>query len=326
MTTAIYTHPDCKRHEMGSWHPECPERLQAIEDQIISSRIDALLDHREAPEADIADIGRVHTQGAIALVRDNTPTASATAATMTAGEGEHAGYYPLDGDTSLNAYSWSAALHAAGAAVAATDAVIAGELDNAFCAIRPPGHHARPSEPMGFCMFNNVAIAARQAIEVHGLQRVAIVDFDVHHGNGTEEAFIDDPRVLMVSFFQHPFYPYSGTQTGFRTIHNTVNVPVPAYTKGDVVRRLVTEKWLPALHEHRPEMIFISAGFDAHLEDDMGQMCLVEDDYAWITQQVMAVARQHAGGRIVSCLEGGYNLSALGRSVVAHLKVLAEID
>lgn len=314
MTTAIYTHPDCKRHEMGSWHPECPERLQAIEDQLIASRIDVLLEYREAPEADLADIARVHTPAAIARVRDNAPPIA---------EEGHSGYYPLDPDTALNAYSWRAALRAAGAAVAATDAVIAGELDNAFCATRPPGHHARPSEAMGFCLFDNVAIAAKHAMEVHGLKRVAIVDFDVHHGNGTEEAFRNDARVLMVSFFQHPFYPYSGTG---HPAPNMVNVPVPAYTKGDEIRAVVTEKWLPALHAHRPEMIFISAGFDAHREDDLGQMGLVEADYAWITQRIMTVASEHAKGRIVSCLEGGYNLSALGRSVVAHMKVLAGLE
>lgn len=313
MTTGLYTHPDCQRHEMGAWHPESPARLQAIEDQLIASRIDHYLERREAPLADVAEIARIHTAGAIDLMRDNVPP-----------QGDaHSGYYSLDGDTSLNAYSWQAALRAAGAAVTATDAVIAGELDNAFCAIRPPGHHARPSEPMGFCLFNNVAIAAKHALDVHGLQRVAIVDFDVHHGNGTEEAFRDDPRVLMVSFFQHPFYPYSGTEN---VSAHTVNIPVPAYTKGDVVRQLIIEQWLPALHAHRPEMIFISAGFDAHREDDIGQMGLVEADYAWITQQMMAIAKQYAQGRIVSCLEGGYNLSALGRSVAAHLKALAELD
>jgi acetoin utilization deacetylase AcuC-like enzyme len=314
MTTAFYTHPDCKRHEMGAWHPECPERLQAIEDQLIASRIGSFLDYREAPEADPAQIARVHTAGAIALVRDNVPCDGS------------ADYYPLDGDTSLNAYSWKAALRAAGAAVAATDAVIAGEAENAFCSVRPPGHHARPAEPMGFCMFNNVAIAARHALAAHGLQRIAIVDFDVHHGNGTEEAFADEPKVLMVSFFQHPFYPYSGAEHALQSDSNMVNVPVPAYTGGDAVRQLVSEKWLPALHAHRPEMIFFSAGFDAHREDDIGQMGLVEADYAWITQQIMEVAREHANGRIVSCLEGGYNLSALGRSVAAHLKVLAQLD
>ncbi|RJG05259.1 histone deacetylase family protein [Noviherbaspirillum cavernae] len=313
MTTAIYTHADCKLHEMGLWHPESPSRLQAIEDQLIASRVDSLLEHRDAPEADVSCIARVHTVEAIARVRDNVPPML----------GRQSGYYPLDADTVLNAYSWRAALRAAGAAVAATDAVIAGELDNAFCATRPPGHHARPSEAMGFCLFGNVAIAARHAMDVHGLQRVAIVDFDVHHGNGTEEAFRDEPRVVMVSFFQHPFYPYSGDGPHG---DNMVNVPVPAYTCGEEVREVVTSKWLPALHAHKPEMIFISAGFDAHREDDLGQMGLVEADFAWITRQVKDIAEQYAQGRIVSCLEGGYNLSALGRSVVAHLKVLADID
>lgn len=312
MTTAIYSHPECSQHEMGAWHPECPERLQAIEDQLIASRIGVFLERREAPAAALADIRRVHTESAIGLVRDSTPQ-----------PGADTPYYPLDGDTSLNAHSWQAALHAAGAAVAATDAVLAGEIDNAFCAIRPPGHHARPSLPMGFCLFNNVAIAARHALEVHGLERVAIVDFDVHHGNGTDEAFAADARVLMVSFFQHPFYPYSGSG---EHRSNAVNVPVPAYSDGAVVRQLVTQQWLPALHAHKPQMIFISAGFDAHVEDEMAQMKLVEADYAWITEQVMAVAQEYAQGRIVSCLEGGYNLSALGRSVVAHLKVLAQLD
>ncbi len=327
MTTGLYTHPDCKLHEMGSWHPESPARLQAIEDQLIASRIDGLLDYRQAPAAGLDAIARVHTANAIALIRDNIPSSKLkTAGDASSSANIDSDYYPLDGDTSLNAYSWQAALEAAGAAIAATDAVIAGELDNAFCAIRPPGHHARPTAPMGFCLFNNIAIAAMHALEVHGLQRVAIVDFDVHHGNGTEEAFSAEPRVLMVSFFQHPFYPYTGIRNSSRLYNNAVNVPVPAYAKGDVVRQLVTERWLPALHAHRPEMIFISAGFDAHAEDDMGQMGLVEDDYAWITREVMEIAKQYANGRIVSCLEGGYNLSALGRSVVAHVKALAQLD
>lgn len=313
MTTAFYSHPECKRHEMGQWHPESPARLQAIEDQIIASRIDSFLEYRDAPEAQVDAIERVHTSGAIALVRDNVASL--------AGVGSE--YYPIDADTMLNAHSWNAALRAAGAAIAATDAVIAGEIENAFCSIRPPGHHARPSEPMGFCLFGNVAIAAKHALEVHGLQRVAIVDFDVHHGNGTEEALQNDPRVLMVSFFQHPFYPYTDIS---HPAPNMVNIPVPAYTKGHAVRELVVDKWLPALHAHRPEMIFISAGFDAHREDEIGQLGLVEADYAWMTKEIMSVAREYAGGRIVSCLEGGYNLSALARSVVAHIKVLADLD
>ncbi|HEY8607393.1 MAG TPA: histone deacetylase family protein [Noviherbaspirillum sp.] len=310
MTTAFYTHADCQRHEMGSWHPECPARLQAIEDQLVASRIADFLDRREAPLADVDAILRVHSADAVARVREH---AGALA------EGD---YYPLDADTMLNAHSWQAALRAAGAAVAATDAVLAGEVGNAFCSIRPPGHHARPSEAMGFCLFGNVAIAARHALDVRGLERVAIVDFDVHHGNGTAEAFLDDPRVLMTSFFQHPFYPYSGPEN----LPHMVNLPVAAYAGGQEVRALVEQHWLPALHAHRPQMIFISAGFDAHREDDLGQMTLVEDDYAWITRRIMEVAGEHAQGRIVSCLEGGYNLSALGRSVAAHLKALAGLD
>ncbi|HAT31503.1 MAG TPA: deacetylase [Janthinobacterium sp.] len=310
MTTAIYTHPDCGRHDMGDWHPESPARLQAIADQLILAQINDLLEHRQGPPAPVAALERVHSKGAIAVVRDNVPKA----------EGE---YYPLDGDTLLNAHSWNAALAAAGAALAATDAVIDGEIENAFCAIRPPGHHARPTESMGFCLFNNVAVAARHALDARGLERVAIIDFDVHHGNGTADAFARDPRVLMVSFFQHPFYPY--TEPEPYTDHR-VNVPVPARSAGDVVRQLVLEHWLPALHRQRPQMLFISAGFDAHREDDVGGMGLVEADYAWITRQMMAVARQYAGGRIVSCLEGGYKLSALGRSAAAHVKALAELD
>lgn len=311
MTTAFYSHPDCKLHDMGPWHPESPSRLQAIEDQLIASRIDQLLEYRSAPLVQEVDIERVHSVAMIALVREHS--------LALAGKSD---LFPLDADTSLNAYSWHSALRAAGAAVAATDAVLVGEIDNAFCSVRPPGHHATSTASMGFCLFNNVAIAARHALEVHGLERVAIVDFDVHHGNGTEEIFANDQRVLMVSFFQHPFYPFSGAETG---IDSAINVPVPAYSDGSVVRELVTEKWLPALHAYRPQMIFISAGFDAHREDDMAQLGLVEADYAWLTRQVMKVAEQHAQGRIVSCLEGGYDLSALGRSVVAHMKVLAEL-
>jgi acetoin utilization deacetylase AcuC-like enzyme len=310
MSTAIYSHPDCLKHDMGDWHPESPARLQAIEDQLILARLDGLLERRLAPLAEIPAILRNHTEGALALVRDHVPG--------TPGE-----TYPLDADTLLCHASYDAALRAAGAALAATDAVIAGDIANAFCAIRPPGHHATPTQPMGFCLFNNVAIAARHALESHGLERVAIIDFDVHHGNGTADSFRDDERVLMASFFQHPFYPNTDPEPITAT---NVNVPVPARSGGEVVRQVVQEYWLPALHAHRPQMIFVSAGFDAHRDDDMGGMNLVEADYAWITRQIMTVAREHAGGRIVSCLEGGYDLSALGRSVVAHLKVLAELD
>ncbi|HEY4316961.1 MAG TPA: histone deacetylase family protein [Herbaspirillum sp.] len=313
MSTAIYSHADCRRHEMGEWHPESPARLQAIDDQLIASRIDQFLVHREAPLADLEAVARVHTPHAIESVREGIDDLEIS--------GQR--YYPLDPDTSLNKHSMNAALRAAGAAVAATDAVIAGEVDNAFCAIRPPGHHATPSTSMGFCLFNSVAIAVRHALDFHHLERVAIIDFDVHHGNGTAAAFVDEPRVLMASFYQHPFYPHTPPDPASA---RWINVPVPAYSNGEVVRKLVIDEWLPALHAFKPQMIFISAGFDAHREDDLAQMALVEADYTWMTQQIVEIAKLYAQGRIVSCLEGGYNLSALGRSVVAHLKVLAGLD
>jgi acetoin utilization deacetylase AcuC-like enzyme len=231
-------------------------------------------------------------------------------------------YAQVDPDTALNVDTWDAALRAAGAAVAATDAVLAGELENAFCAVRPPGHHACHDHAMGFCFFNNVAIAAKHALERHGLNRVAIVDFDVHHGNGTEDIVAGDERILMVSFFQHPFYPYGGSQSHAA---NLVNLPVPAYTRGMEIRELVDMMWLPRLEAHRPEMIFISAGFDAHRDDDLGQLGMTEQDFAWITERIKEVAARHGKKRIVSCLEGGYNLDALGKSVEAHVRVLADV-
>jgi acetoin utilization deacetylase AcuC-like enzyme len=292
---------------MGRGHPECPERLQAIEDQLIASGIAPLIAREEAPLAQIDDLARVHSAEHIAYIEGCAPSE---------------GYAWIDPDTAMNPHSWKAALRAAGAAVAATDAVIEGRYDNAFCSVRPPGHHAEPGRAMGFCFFNNVAIAARRALDVHGLARVAIVDFDVHHGNGTEAAFAGDERVLMCSFFQHPFYPFSGDEN---QAPNMLNLPMPARTKGDVVRHAIETTWLPRLAAFKPEMIFVSAGFDAHREDDLGNMGLVEDDYAWITEQIRLVAERDARGRIVSCLEGGYNLSALGRSAVAHVRALAGI-
>lgn len=314
MSTVYFSHPDCLLHDMGEWHPESPARLQAIEDQLIASGLSTLIARRDAPLAAIDDIRRVHSEAMVERIRSHLPAL------------DDPGYFALDADTLINAHSWQAALRAAGAAVAATDAVIAGEFSTAFCAVRPPGHHATPHGSMGFCLFNNVAIAIRHALAVHNLSRVAVVDFDVHHGNGTEAAFLNDPRVLMVSFFQSPLYPYSGEYSeGGRPPH-LVNIPVPAYTRGDRVRELIRRDWLPALHAHRPEMIFISAGFDAHREDELASMGLIESDYALITRQLVAVAAQYAQGRIVSCLEGGYHLSALGRSVMAHLKALAGLN
>ena len=228
----------------------------------------------------------------------------------------------IDPDTVASPGTWNAVQRAAGAAVAATDAVIDGRAENAFCAVRPPGHHATRDAAMGFCFFNNIAIAARHALDVRGLERVAIIDFDVHHGNGTEDIIAGDERVLMASIFQDRLYPFSG---GVPLGTNMVNVPVPPYTRGPEVRELIEGNWMARLEAFRPQMIFISAGFDAHREDDLGQLGLVEADYEWITRRVMGVAQRHAKGRIVSCLEGGYHLGALARSVAAHLRVLADV-
>lgn len=314
--TGYFTHPACRKHEMGDGHPECPARLDAIDDRLLISGVGDALEHIQAAPAALADIELAHSRKLIATLRGMTDTLRED---IDAGGPTHA---QVDPDTSLNIYTWDAALAAAGATLAATDAVMAGELENAFCSVRPPGHHAGRESASGFCFFNNVAIAAKYALERHGLQRVAIVDFDVHHGNGTENIVAGDERILMVSFFQHPFYPEGGAQSD---APNLVNIPVPAYTRGMEVRELVEMYWVPRLEAHRPEMIFISAGFDAHREDDMGQMGLVEQDYAWITLRIKDIARRFAKGRIVSSLEGGYDLSALGRSVEAHIRVLADL-
>jgi acetoin utilization deacetylase AcuC-like enzyme len=296
---------------MGAGHPECPQRLDAIADHLRATGIDIALDFHDAPVVEAECLSRAHASGYVTEILDHMQRVR--------DEGEH---FAVDPDTTVGTGTLQAALRSAGAAVAATDAVLSGRVDNAFCAVRPPGHHATRDQAMGFCFFNNVAVAARHALDVHGLQRVAIVDFDVHHGNGTEDIIAGDERVLMVSFFQHPLYPYSG---GTPLGTNMVNLPVPAYSRGAAVRELIEMMWMPRLEEFKPQMIFISAGFDAHREDDLGQMGLVEADYEWITQRIKMVAERHAQGRIVSCLEGGYNLSALARSVAAHLRVLAEI-
>ena len=314
--TGYFTHPDCLKHEMGPGHPECPERLSAIEDRLLISGVDMALTRREAAPAALADIELAHGRMHVAALRGLTDVLRED---MAAGGPAHT---PLDPDTLINAHTWDAALRSAGAAIEATDAVIEGELENAFCAIRPPGHHACRDKAMGFCFFNNVAIAAKHAVERHGLKRVAIVDFDVHHGNGTEDIVAGDDRILMVSFFQHPFYPEGGSQSNAA---NLVNVPVPAYTKGMDIREIIEMMWIPRLEAFQPELILISAGFDAHREDEMGQLGLVEQDYAWITMRMKDIAKRYAKGRIVSCLEGGYNLSSLARSVEAHLRALADV-
>jgi acetoin utilization deacetylase AcuC-like enzyme len=308
MPAAFITHPDCLKHEMGAHHPEQPARLSAIEDQLIASGVAPYLARYEAPLATDEQLARVHPIEYVRAIRELAPSR---------------GTVHLDPDTAMNPHSLNAALRAAGAAVLAVDLTLTGKAKTAFCAVRPPGHHACRARSMGFCIFNNVAVAARHALQAHGLERVAIIDFDVHHGNGTEDIFEGDPQVLMASTFQHPFYPYSGTED---PAANMFNVPLAAGAGSRELREAVTETWLPALDDFKPELIVFSAGFDAHAEDDMAMLRFTDADYAWVTAQVKQVAERYAGGRMVSALEGGYALSALGRSAMQHMRVLAGLE
>lgn len=305
MQTAYITHSLCLKHEMGTYHPESPARLHAIEDMLIASGLLSYLQHHEAPAATREQLMRVHDPGYINSIESSSPAQ---------------GLVHIDADTAMNPYSYQAALRAAGAVVLGVDLVMDKKIENAFCNIRPPGHHAERARSMGFCIFNNVAVGAAHAMATHGLRRVAIADFDVHHGNGTEQIFHDDPRVMLCSTFQHPFYPYAGADSGNDHI---VNVPLSAGTGGEEFRAAVTQHWLPALERFKPEMLLISAGFDAHRDDDMAMLNLTEPDYVWVTGAIKDIAKKFAYGRIVSALEGGYELHALGRSALAHVKVLS---
>ena len=306
-STAFISHRDCFLHDMGAMHPETPGRLSAINDHLIAQGLDHYFVFHDAPLASFEQLLRVHSAAHLERLKRNSPSL---------------GVVHLDPDTAMNPHTWQAALRAAGAGVSAVDMVMRGEVQNAFCSVRPPGHHAERENAMGFCFFNNIAVAAAHALKAHGLSRVAIIDFDVHHGNGTEDCFRGNDQVLMVSMFQHPFYPYSGTE---KPAANMLNVPMPGGTDGDSFRQMVSDQWVPRLREFKPEMLLISAGFDAHYEDDLGGMKLLEKDFMWVTVQLMQVADETAGGRIVSMLEGGYVFSALARSVAAHIKVLAGI-
>ena len=287
---------------MGQWHPERPARLHAIAEDFVNDGLSGVLHRMPAPLATEEELHRVHPPLYVSAMVDASP---------------EQGYTQIDPDTALNPHSVEAAFRAAGAVVAAVDSVMDRTVDNAFCMVRPPGHHAESGRAMGFCIFNSIAVGIAHALEAHGLERVAIVDFDVHHGNGTEQIFSGDERVLMVSTFQHPFYPYSGTD---HPASNMLNVPLRAGSDGRAFREVVTRRWLPALDRFRPEMIFISAGFDAHREDDMAGLNFDEDDYAWVTRELMQVADKHAKGRVVSALEGGYHLRALALSAAAHVR------
>lgn len=305
MSTALLHHPVCALHDMGPGHPESPDRVRAIEDHFIRVGLMSALQVVDAPLATRAQLARVHDEAYIDAL---------------AAAGPDHGLVQLDPDTAMNPHSHEAALRAAGAVVRATDLVMQGLVHNAFCNVRPPGHHACRRRPMGFCLFNNVAVGAAHALDYHGLERVAIVDFDVHHGNGTEDIFRDDPRVLMVSTFQHPFYPNSGIEG---RSDRMVNVPLAAGSGGARFREAVGGQWLPAIENFAPQMLFISAGFDAHRDDDMAMLELTEADYAWVTRVLLDAGRRHSQGRMVSTLEGGYDLGALARSAEQHVRVLA---
>lgn len=304
MAIAYISHPECLRHDTGEGHPENARRISVIEDQLIATGLLDVLRNFDAPEVTADQLRRVHTPAYLVAMEAMAP---------------ESGYVRVDPDTVISQGSLQAARRAAGAVVAATDLVVSGEAESAFCAVRPPGHHAESQRPMGFCLYNNIAVGAAHALEEHGLTKVAILDFDVHHGNGTEDIFKDDNRVLFCSTFQHPFYPFTAL---LEPADNRVNVPLDASAASDEFRAAVTDHWLPALDKFAPEMVFVSAGFDAHRDDDMSQVNLTDADFTWVTEQIVEVAAKSASGRVVSALEGGYELRSLARCVESHIRVL----
>ena len=304
MTIAFISHKDCELHDTGNGHPESPARMRAVLDYLPARAIwDRLLQH-EAPLALTEQLYRVHDKAYVDAVIAAEPSQ---------------GRVYLDPDTSMAPHSLNAALRAAGSVVKGVDLVMSGAADKAFCCVRPCGHHAEISRAKGFCMFNNVAVGARYSQDSYRLKKVAIVDFDVHHGNGTEDIFRNDSSVFFASTFQYPFYPGSGADT--RSDH-IVNVPLSAGTRGARFRAEFQDRILPALNDFQPQLLFVSAGFDAHDDDPLAQLCLLEEDFAWATEKIREVADAHAQGRVVSVLEGGYDMSALGRSVEAHLQAM----
>lgn len=306
MPTAYITHPACALHDMGDGHPECPERLSSVEDRLMAAGLLDFMQYHEAPQAKRIQLDRVHESNYIKTVMNFKPQG-----------GVEQRY--LDPDTLMMQHTPEAALRASGAVILATELVIEGKVNNAFCNVRPPGHHALRDQAMGFCFFNNVAVGVAHAIAKFGFRRIAVCDFDVHHGNGTEGIFESDERVMVCSSFQHPFYPNTPVNEFNPHIINTLLDPG---TTGETFRQAITDTWLPALRRFSPQIIFISAGFDAHIEDDMSHVHLREADYVWVTEQLLKIADETAQGRVVSVLEGGYALSALGRSVAEHVRTL----
>lgn len=304
MTVGLLSHHCCNGHNMGEYHPESPARLGAIQDQLIRSGLEYVIRQIDASAIDRQLLSLAHDTQYIDHIFDNAPKE---------------GLFRLDDDTAMNSKSLDAALYSAGAAKDAVDLVMSETLSSAFCITRPPGHHAERDKGMGFCIFNNIAIASEYAKKHYNLKRVAIVDFDVHHGNGTENIIKDKKGTLFCSSYQYPFYPFEMQESDTPPI---INTPLDATTKGPEFREIIAAKWLPALRKFKPEMIFISAGFDAHIEDEMSQVSLTEADYRWVTDEVKRIADQYSKGRIVSVLEGGYSLGALGRCAVAHINGL----
>jgi acetoin utilization deacetylase AcuC-like enzyme len=308
MTTLLYSHPACLEHDPGRHHPESAARLRAVLAALEDPEF-ARLERREAPEATAEDLLRVHSRGHVE---------------RTLGAMPKTGHAAIDADTVLSPASGAAALRAAGAVVAAVDAVVAKEAANAFCAVRPPGHHAEPERAMGFCLFNNAAIGALRAREAHGLARVAVIDFDVHHGNGTQAAFETDGGLFYASTHQYPLYPGTGAASEIG-VGNIVNVPLRPMSGSSQFRLGVTQRILPALDAFRPELVLVSAGFDAHRNDPLAQLMLEEADYAWVTEKLIEISQRHAEGRLIATLEGGYDLAALSASVTAHVRVLLSV-
>ena len=306
MVTAYITHQDCCLHDMGSYHPESPARLKAIQAYLEANGLLEQVKSVLAEPATTEQLTRAHPAAHVARIRALAPAQ---------------GLASIDPDTLVGPHSIRAAELAAGAIIQAVNGVCEKHFDNAFCAVRPPGHHAEYTTSMGFCLFNNVAVGVKHAQVQWGLRHIAVLDFDVHHGNGTVDIFKDDPSVMVCSSFQHPFYPgrYADLQRP-----NIVNTPLAAGTDGEQFRQAIERDWLPALARHQPEMIFVSAGFDAHRDDPLGGLNLLEEDYAWVTQLIVKAAQQYAGGKLVSILEGGYNLQALARSVHAHVAELVK--
>ncbi len=295
------THASCREHRMDEGHPECPERLMAIEDRLIATGLDMFLYRAEAPEASAEALLRVHDADHVESVLRTRPTE---------------GLVRIDPDTSMNAYTAQAALHAAGAGVLAVELCLSRRAGFVFCAVRPPGHHAERARAMGFCFFNNIAVAAAEAL-ARGLKRVAILDFDVHYGNGTADIFRNEPRVMLCSTYQDPLYPYWSADP---EASGLIDTPLSEGDGSEAYRAAVSNHWLPALREFGPEMLLVSAGFDAHVRDPMAGLCLTDDDYYWTGQQIQAFADRHCEGRVVAMLEGGYDLRALARCVEAFVR------